>query len=77
MDKFSDNLKATVTKTHPYEPDLNQSIEDFASHYQTVIYPARSRKPQYKALVERTVGILYSRVYAMIAEQVFFSLTAT
>lgn len=71
-----DNLKAAVTKTHPYEPDLNQSIEDFASHYQTVIYPARSRKPQDKALVERTVGILYSRVYVMLAEQVFFSLTA-
>jgi transposase len=69
-----DNLKSAVTKTHPYEPDLNQSIEDFASHYQTVIYPARSRKPKDKALVERTVGILYSRVYAMLEGQVFFSL---
>ena len=69
-----DNLKSAVTKTHPYEPDLNESIEDFASHYQTVIYPARSRKPKDKALVERTVGILYSRVYAMLEGQVFFSL---
>ena len=69
-----DNLKSAVTKTHPYEPDLNQSIEDFASHYQTVIYPARSRKPKDKAAVERTVGILYSRVYAMLEGQVFFSL---
>ena len=69
-----DNLKSAVTKTHPYEPDLNESIEDFASHYQTVIYPARSRKPKDKALVERTVGILYSRVYAMLEGQAFFPL---
>ena len=71
-----DNLKSAVTKTHPYEPNLNESIEDFATHYQTVIYPARSRRPKDKALVEKTVGILYSRVYAMLEGQVFFSLTS-
>lgn len=69
-----DNLKAAVTKSDRYEPDLNESIEDFASHYQTVIYPARSRHPRDKALVERTVGILYSRVYAFVNEHPFSSL---
>ena len=71
-----DNLKSAVTKPHPYEPDLNESIEDFAAHYQTAIYPARSKHPRDKALVERTVGMLYSRVYVPIKEQTFFSLAA-
>jgi transposase len=70
-----DNLKSAVTKPNRYEPDLNESIEDFAAHYETSIYPARSGKPKDKALVERTVGILYSRIYAPINEQSFFSLS--
>lgn len=59
-----DNLKSAVNKADRYEPDLNESIEDFASHYGTCIFPTRSRKPKDKALVERTVGILYTRIYA-------------
>lgn len=70
-----DNLKPAVTKPDRYEPDLNESIEDFAAHYDTCIFPARSRKPKDKALVERTVGILYTRIYAPINEQIFFSLS--
>ncbi len=49
-----DNLKAAVTKASKYEPLLNQTLEEFAHHYDTVILPTRSRKPQDKALVERT-----------------------
>lgn len=70
-----DNLKSAVTKADRYEPDLNESIEDFAAHYDTCIFPARSRKPKDKALVERTIGILYTRIYAPINEQIFFSLS--
>ena len=70
-----DNLKSAVTKPDRYEPDLNESIEDFASHYNTCIFPARSRKPKDKALVERTVGILYTRIYVPINEQFFSSLS--
>lgn len=70
-----DNLKSAVNKADRYEPDLNESIEDFASHYGTCIFPTRSRKPKDKALVERTVGILYTRIYAPINEQVFSSLS--
>ena len=71
-----DNLKSAVKKAHRYEPDLNESIEDFANHYQTIIYPTRSRKPRDKSLVEKTVSILYSRVYAALDGQVFFSLAS-
>lgn len=52
-----DNLKAAVTKTSRYEPLLNETLEDFALHYGTVILPARSYKPQDKALVERAVRL--------------------
>ena len=48
-----DNLKAAVRKANRYEPDINESLQSFASHYRTVIMPARSRKPTDKAL---TVG---------------------
>ena len=53
-----DNLKAAVTKASKYEPLLNQTLEEFAHHHGTVILPTRSRKPQDKALVERTVTLL-------------------
>ena len=36
-----DNLKAAVTKADRYEPTINETLQGFASHYQTVIYPAR------------------------------------
>ncbi|MGJ1292537.1 IS21 family transposase, partial [Sphingobacterium multivorum] len=32
-----DNLKAAVIKADKYEPVLNQSMEDFANHYGTVL----------------------------------------
>ncbi len=69
-----DNLKAAVTKASPYEPLLNETLEDFAHHYDTVILPTRSRKPQDKALVERTVTLIYQRVYARLRNDVFLSL---
>jgi len=32
-----------------YEPDLNPTYREWAEHYQTVILPARVRKPRDKA----------------------------
>lgn len=71
-----DNLKAAVTKADRYEPHINESLQRFASHYHTVITPARSRKPTDKALVERTIGILYSRLYVPVSTGTFESLSA-
>jgi transposase len=70
-----DNLKSAVTKADRYEPDLNESLADFADHYQTTIYPTRSHRPKDKALVEKTVNILYTRIYTAISERIFTSLT--
>jgi hypothetical protein len=69
-----DNLKAAVIKSDRYEPELNRVMEDFANHYGFVVIPARSGKPKDKALVENEVKILYSRVYAKLRNDKFFSL---
>jgi hypothetical protein len=49
-------------------------MEDFANHYGFVVIPARVGKPKDKASVENQVKIIYSRVYAKIRDQKFFSL---
>ena len=73
--RFAARLKSAVIKSDRYEPDLNESLTDFAEHYQTNIYPARSRHPRDKAWVERSVGILYTRVFAPLKERIFSSLS--
>ncbi len=47
-----DNWRTAVTKACWYEPDLNPTYRDLAEHYDTVILPARVRKPRDKAKVE-------------------------
>lgn len=69
-----DNFKGAVTKADRYEPTINQTLQDFASHYQTVIYPARARKPRDKALVENAVKLIYQRIYAPLRDQAFYDL---
>ena len=70
-----DNLKSAVTKADKYEPEINETLADFASHYSTCIFPARSRKPKDKALVENAVNILYGRIYAPLRNRIFHNLT--
>lgn len=69
-----DNLKSAVTKTDKYAPFINEQFACFASHYDTTILPARSRKPKDKSLVEGAVNIAYSRIYARLRNTVFHSL---
>ena len=51
----SDNLKAGVTKACFYDPAINRTYGDMASHYDTAIVPARPKKPKDKAKVEAAV----------------------
>jgi transposase len=69
-----DNLKSAVTKSSKYEPTLNESFADFAQHYGTIILPARAYKPRDKALVENAVRIVYTRIYAKLRNNVYFTL---
>lgn len=71
-----DNFKSAVIKANNYEPDINRALEDFADHYGTSVLPTRARKPKDKALVENQVKLIYSRVYAKLRNQQFFSLHA-
>jgi hypothetical protein len=49
-------------------------MEDFANHYQFGVMPTRTASPRDKAKVENQVRIIYSRVYAKLRNQHFFSL---
>lgn len=69
-----DNLKSAVIKSSRFEPTINETLADFAEHYQTAILPARAYKPRDKSLVEGAVKILYRRIYVHLREQKFFSL---
>jgi transposase len=71
-----DNLKSAVTRPDRYEAEINAAFLDFANHYGTTILPARSKKPRDKALVEKSVDIIYSRVFAPLRNQVFHSIAA-
>ncbi|MBK9593419.1 MAG: IS21 family transposase [Crocinitomicaceae bacterium] len=64
-----DNLKSAVFKANKYEPMLNENFKSFADHYAVAILPARSRKPQDKALVEGMVKLSYQRIYTKIQEK--------
>jgi transposase len=68
------NLKSAVTKASKYEPRINRSFLDFASHYNSVVNPARGYAPQDKALVENAVNLSYRRIYYPIRNMTFFSL---
>ena len=69
-----DNLKSAVTKSSKYEPVINETFAHFAQHYGTTILPARSYKPRDKALVENAVKLMYTRIYARIRKNVYFTL---
>ena len=68
-----DCLKSAVIKANKYEPQLNQTFNDFANHYQTVILPARALHPQDKSLAENFVRNAYTQIYAPLRNHVFFS----
>ncbi len=71
-----DNLKSAVYKADKYEAAINSSFLDFANHYGTAVLPARSCKPRDKALVEKAINIVYSRIFAPIRDEVFYSLAS-
>jgi len=69
-----DNLRSGVTKAHRYEPDLNPTYQEMATHYGIAIVPARVRKPKDKPKVEVGVQIVERWILAALRNQTFFSL---
>lgn len=69
-----DNMKTAVNKADKFEAQLNALFLELATHYNTSVLPARSYKPRDKSLVEGAVNIAYSRIFAPLRNQVFYSL---
>jgi transposase len=69
-----DNLKSAVTQSSKYEPTLNETFADFASHYGATVLPARAFRPRDKALVENAVRLIYSRIYVKVRAGRYYSL---
>ena len=46
-----DNTKTGVARACRYEPDLNPTYHETATHYGTVVIPARPKKPDDKGYV--------------------------
>lgn len=70
-----DNLKAGVTSADKYQPVINNTFLSMANHYGATVSPARSRKPQDKALVESIINVVYSSVFAPLRDKLPCGLT--
>jgi transposase len=69
-----DNLKAGITHACRYEPDVNTTYWDMASHYSCAVIPARVRKPRDKAKVENAVLQVERWVIAPLRNRTFGSI---
>ena len=70
----SDNLKSGVSKACFYEPAVNRTYAEMATHYGTAIIPARPYKPRDKAKVEVGVQVVQRWILARLRNRRFFSL---
>jgi len=69
-----DNLRSGVNKACRYEPDINPTYDDMATHYGSAVIPARVRKPKDKAKVEVAVQIVERWILARLRNRIFLSL---
>lgn len=69
-----DNLRSGVTRAHRYEPEVNATYLEMASHYGVAIIPARSYKPRDKAKVEAGVLLVERWIMARLRNERFTSL---
>lgn len=69
-----DNLRSAVTKSHRYEPDVNATYQEMASHYGLAVIPARPKKPRDKAKVEAGVLLAERWILARLRNRRFYSI---
>ncbi len=67
-----DNLRSAVGRACRYEPDLNATYAEWASHHGVAVIPARVRKRQGK--VEVAVQLVERWILARLRNHTFFSL---
>src|SRR5690348_17820861 len=63
-----------IDRANWYEPGLNRTYLDLATHYGTAILPTRTRKPRDKAKVEVAVLVVERWILARLRNRRFFSL---
>lgn len=68
-----DNVKSGVKHACHYEPDLNPTYQELATHYGTAVLPTRKAKPRDKAKVEAGVQLVERWILARLRNQTFFS----
>ncbi len=69
-----DNLKSGVTKSHRYEPNIQETYSELARHCNVAIVPARVRRPQDKSKGETAVYLVENQILAPLRNKKFFSL---
>ncbi|OGC22303.1 hypothetical protein A2291_06055 [candidate division WOR-1 bacterium RIFOXYB2_FULL_42_35] len=69
-----DNPKSVISKACRYEPDVNASYAEFASHYDVAVLPARPGHPKDKAKAEVGVKLAKRWILARLRNRVFYSL---
>ena len=72
-----DNLRAAVTRTDWYDPELNAKVAEFCRHYNTAMLPTRPAMPQHKGKIEAGVkfaqnNALKGRSFNSLTEQNLF-----
>jgi len=69
-----DNLKSGVSSPCRYDPDINPTYYELASHYGMAVIPGRVAKPRDKAKVEVGVQGVERRILAPLRNRTFLSL---
>jgi len=69
-----DNLRSGVKHACFYEPEINPTYLEMAQYYGTVVIPARTYRPKYKAKVENAVLQVERSILAALRKRTFFGL---
>ena len=69
-----DNLGSGVSRACRYEPDVNPTYHELATHYGTAVLPTRVARPRDKAKAETGVQVVERWILARLRHQTFFGL---
>jgi transposase len=70
-----DCLKSAVSRACRYEPELNPTYAEMASHYGLCVLPARPARPRDKAKVEAGVLVAKRWILSALRHRTFYNLT--
>jgi len=71
---LSDNMKQYIKKNEKYEFKFSETVDQWATHYNTNLEATRVRKPKDKPTVEGGVYVAYLRIYARLRNETFHDL---